>query len=198
VRNNSDPKNDGQLIKQAHSSPEAFAKLYRRHYDAIFRYCAHRLFDRHLAEDVTSTVFLTAVKNFRRFKGAEIQFRNWLYRIATNAVNLHLRKNIRRANLLKMAAEKAHNSDCTYSEHKIDPRANPAALKEALLTLRPRYQAIITLRYFENLKLTEIAQVLGGSNGTVRSQLSRALARLRKALDCGAAVGRPGGNTNER
>jgi RNA polymerase sigma factor (sigma-70 family) len=48
--------------------------------------------------------------------------------------------------------------------------------------LKPRYQTIITLRFFENLKLTEIAEVLASSPGTVRSQLARALAKLRKVL----------------
>jgi RNA polymerase sigma-70 factor (ECF subfamily) len=47
----------------------------------------HRLFERQAAEDVTSDVFLKAVENIHRFKGNEKQFRNWLYRIATNAIN---------------------------------------------------------------------------------------------------------------
>jgi len=55
-------------------------------------------------------------------------------------------------------------------------------LREAVFTLKPRYQTIITLRFFENLKLTEIAEVLGSSPGTVRSQLTRSLAKLRKVL----------------
>jgi RNA polymerase sigma factor (sigma-70 family) len=60
-----------------------------------------------------------------------------------------------------------------------------ALLREAMLALKPRYQTIITLRFFENLKLTEIAEVLGSSAGTVRSQLARALAKLRKKIGTG-------------
>jgi len=48
-----------------------------------------------------------------------------------------------------------------------------------MLALKPRYQTIIALRFFENLKLTEIAEVLGSSPGTVRSQMARAIAKLR-------------------
>ena len=58
-----------------------------------------------------------------------------------------------------------------------------AVLRQAILTLKPRYQTIIALRFFENLKLTEIAEVLGSSPGTVRSQLSRALAKLKKKIN---------------
>jgi RNA polymerase sigma-70 factor (ECF subfamily) len=57
-----------------------------------------------------------------------------------------------------------------------------ALLKQAMFALKPKYQTIITLRFFENLRLTEIAEVLGNSPGTVRSQLKRALARLRKKM----------------
>jgi len=51
-----------------------------------------------------------------------------------------------------------------------------------MLTLKPRYQTIVTLRFFENLTLTEIAEVLGSNPGTIRSQLARALGKLRKRI----------------
>jgi RNA polymerase sigma-70 factor (ECF subfamily) len=178
VDNESKEASDGQLIARARSDPAAFVQLYRRYYDAIFHYCAHRLFERTAAEDVTSQVFLKAVENFGRFNGNGQQFRNWLYRIATNAVNNHLRKTARRDSLLKTAREQANSQavDCGDSSERL------ALLREAVLALKPRYQTIITLRFFENLKLTEIAEVLGSSPGTVRSQLARALAKLRKVL----------------
>ena len=169
---------DSGLVIQAHSDRAAFVQLYRRHYDAIFRYCAHRLFDRTAAEDVTSEVFLKMVENFHHFNGIETQFRNWLYRIATNAVNQHLRKTARHKCLLKTAGEQTDtlDADCDESLEKL------ALLREAMLALKPRYQTIITLRFFENLKLTEIAEVLGSSPGTVRSQMARALAKLRNKI----------------
>jgi len=169
---------DGQLITEARSHPTAFTRLYRRHYDAVFRYCSHRLFERQTAEDVTSAVFLKMIENFGRFQGSERDFRNWLYKIATNAMNNHLRKTARRDALLKQACRQADDPDSTdTSAEKL------AVLKQAVLTLKPRYQTIITLRFFENLKLTEIAEVLGSSDGTVRSQLARALAKLREKIN---------------
>ncbi len=176
--NDSQVENDGQLIAEARSEPAAFARLYRRHYDAVFRYCVHRLFDKATAEDVTSAVFLKAVENFGRFKGSEQDFRNWLYKIATNAVNSHLRKTARRNGLLKAACEQTESrDDCPAATAE-----KLVLLRQAMLALKPRYQTIITLRFFENLKLTEIAEVLASSDGTVRSQLARALAKLRKKM----------------
>ena len=174
--------NDGQLIAEACSDPAAFVQLYRRHYDAIFRYCVHRLFERQTAEDVTSQVFLKVVENFGSFKGNEQQFRNWLYKIATNAVNDHFRKTARRASLLRTACKQANSRAADCPDTRDESTEKLALLKEAVLSLRPRYETIITLRFFENLKLTEIAEVLGSSDGTVRSQLARALAKLRKVL----------------
>ncbi len=178
VDNDSKTADDSQLIAEARIDRAAFVRLYRRHYDAVFRYCVHRLFERQAAEDVTSDVFLKAVENIHRFKGNEKQFRNWLYRIATNAVNNYLRKTARRNRLLKVAREQADSpvADCGESADKL------ALLKEAVFVLKPRYQTIITLHFFENLKLTEIAEVLTSSPGTVRSQLARALVKLRKKL----------------
>jgi RNA polymerase sigma-70 factor (ECF subfamily) len=167
-----------ELITELSSNPTAFVRLYRREYDAVFRYCVHRLFDRAAAEDVTSEVFLRVVENIESFKGSEKQFRNWLYRIATNAVNNYLRKTARRNRLLKVACEQDNSqvTDCRESAEKL------ILLKKAVFALRPRYQTIITLRFFENLKLTEIAEVLASNPGTVRSQLARALVKLRKVL----------------
>jgi len=178
VDNDNKAAGQSNLIIEACSNPSAFVRLYRSHYDAVFRYCVHRLFERTAAEDVTSEVFLKVVENIHCFRGNEHQFRNWLYRIATNAVNNYLRKTARRNRLLKVAREQANSqvADCGESAEKM------ILLKEAVFALRPRYQTIITLRFFENLKLTEIAEVLGSSPGTVRSQLARALAKLRKIL----------------
>jgi RNA polymerase sigma-70 factor (ECF subfamily) len=179
LRSAADVDEDGGLVIQACSDRAAFVQLYRRHYDAIFRYCAHRLFNRAAAEDVTSEVFLKMVEKFHGFRGNEIQFRNWLYRIATNAVNNHLRRTNRRNRLIRAAHEHTNSlvADCGESSERL------ALLKEVMLSLKPRYQTIITLRFFENLKLTEIAEVLGSSPGTVRSQLARALAKLRAKMN---------------
>lgn len=167
-----------RIVQRLQCDPAAFVRLYRKYYDAIFRYCVHRLFERTTAEDITSEVFLKVVENFGNFRGNEQQFHNWLYRIATNAVNQHMRKAARRSSLLKMAREQANDqvADCEESSEKL------ILLRNAILALRLRYQTIITLRFFENMKLTEIAEVLGSSAGTVRSQLARALDKLRTLL----------------
>lgn len=171
------------LIQKACHDPDAFAQLYLTHYDDVFRYCVRRLFDGHAAEDVTSTVFFKVMHHLSTFDGGATDFRSWLLRIATNAVNDYLRDAKRRTELIQKAvintrAESDVAIDCNdeWIERK-------ALLKEALLSLKPKYQTVITLRFFENMKLTEIAACLGKKPSTVRSWLSRATARLRKKLN---------------
>lgn len=169
------------LMTTAKSDPGAFTRLYFRHYDAIFRYCAHRLFNRTTAEDITSEVFLRMVENFQRFDGDERQFRNWLYTIATNAINEHTRKTTRRSAIMTWVRQwlSNKNSEESFAD---ESQKKTAIIKRAILALKPEYQAIITMRFFEKLKLEEIAEIVGTSAGTVRSQLSRALVKLRRHI----------------
>jgi RNA polymerase sigma-70 factor (ECF subfamily) len=171
------------LIRRACSDPDAFAELYLLHYKDVFYYCVRRLFDRHSAEDITSTVFSKVMYKLDSFDGRATDFRSWLFRIATNAVNDHLRSVKRRANAVEKAAINTRakfvfSIDC--DEELLEKKA---LLKDALLSLKPKYQTVITLRFFENMKLTEIAACLGKKPSTVRSWLQRANVKLRKKLD---------------
>jgi len=172
---------DAELIVKARTNYNAFSLLYRRHYDAVFRYCVHRLFDRHTAEDITSQVFLRVVEKFHRFEGDEKQFRGWLFVIATNFINEHLRKaavNKKAENYLKENPQN-HNNDIEDKAAKLE------SLKNAIHSLKPKYQTIITLHYFEKMKFDDIAETLGTSPATVRSQLSRGVEKLRKKMNMG-------------
>jgi RNA polymerase sigma-70 factor (ECF subfamily) len=178
------------LIQRACSDPDAFAQLYLLHYNNVFNYCVRRLFDRHHAEDVTSTVFFKAMHSLDSFCGRSADFRNWLLRIATNAVNDHLRDTKRRADVMQRVIRNtraesvfAIGSDDALLEKK-------AHLKQALLSLKPKYQAVIALHFFEKMKLIEIAACLDKSPSTVRTWLARATAKLRKKLS--AAVNNGG------
>jgi RNA polymerase sigma-70 factor, ECF subfamily len=189
------PESSQEPMHRIAGDPEAFVQLYRRTYDDIFRYCVHRLFERHAAEDVTSEVFLKAAMHVHRFSGCEeSQFRNWLFRIATNEVNNHLRKTNRRRILLRRLGR---GPDPNGEDHEPPDTQQIERVKTALLRLRPRHQAIITLRFFENLKPMEIAEVLGCSAATVRSCVARAIAQLRRHFKAAGVESPAGGEPDE-
>jgi RNA polymerase sigma-70 factor (ECF subfamily) len=170
------------LIKEACSDRAAFARLYRMHYERVFRYCCRRLFNRHAAEDVTSEVFFRVMRTISTFDGNSNGFRNWLYRIATNAVNDYLKTTKRQADTIKIAAQENGSGRAFASESDSELQKKNLAVKQALLGLKPKYQTVITLRFFEKMKLIEIAEILGQNPATIRTQLARALSKLRKEL----------------
>jgi len=176
------------LIKEACSDRAAFARLYRMHYERVFRYCCRRLFNRHAAEDVTSEVFFRVMKTISTFDGNSNGFRNWLYRIATNAVNDHLKTAKRRADTITNAAQQHGRGRVFAAESDKDLQKKNLAVKKAILSLKPKYQTVITLRFFEKMKLIEIAEILGQNPATIRSQLARGLSKLRKELRAAARL----------
>jgi RNA polymerase sigma-70 factor (ECF subfamily) len=176
---------DDDLVVRARTDRAAFGTLYERYFPAVARYCLRRLSDRAGAEDVTSEVFLQVASHLGSFAGGtETDFRRWLFRIATNAVNAHLRQAGRRRQLWEAAARSG----------SLDRQANPAssqaahdrldwpAVYEALLELDERDQTIIMLRFFADCSHDEIAEIVGANVGAVRTALSRALGRLRERL----------------
>lgn len=171
------------LIKEARSDGAAFAELYRMHYEKVFRYCFRRLFNRHAAEDVTSTVFFRVMKKIHQFKGDSKDFRNWVYKIATNAVNDYLRMAKKQADTFKLVANEHQGDHLSGTGPDNESGEINLQIKQALLQLKPKHQTVITLHYFEKMKLTEIAEILGKNPATIRSQLSRALSKLRKTLE---------------
>jgi RNA polymerase sigma-70 factor (ECF subfamily) len=174
-----------ELIASACSDPDAFAQLYRIHYQDVFGYCLRRLFDRHHAEDVTSTVFVKVMHSLGSFIGDERQFRTWLFRIATNSVNDHLRDSRRRFSVMQYFARECRTeseSNVVLDDHE-ELLEKKARLKQALLSMKPQYQTVISLHFFEKMKCVEIAACLGKKPSTIRTRLSRATAQLRKKLE---------------
>ena len=169
------------LVLKARTQAHALGRLYELYYERIFRFCVHRLFNKEIAEDVTSTVFLEVARTIRSFKGrTEADFQNWLYAIAANQANAYIRKTSRRKKLLEetsgsMTASAAVSTD--KSSEQDWPR-----LYEAILKLKPQHQTIVTLRFFENLKYEQLAQILNVKEVTVRVTLHRILNELRNNL----------------
>jgi len=172
---------DDDLVLEARTQAGALGRLYELYYERIFRFCVHRLFNKEIAEDVTSTVFLEVARGIRTFKGRTVQdFRNWLYAIAANQANAYIRKTSRRKELLEEAAG-SMTASATDSTDKSSEQDWPR-LYEAILKLKPQHQTIVTLRFFENFKYEQIAQILNVKEATVRVTLHRILNELRNHL----------------
>jgi RNA polymerase sigma-70 factor (ECF subfamily) len=174
------------LVVRARTDRAAFGQLYDGFYPHVARYCLRRLFDRTLAEDVVSEVFLQVAAHLRGFPGrTTTDFRRWLFRIATNAVNAHLRQARRRAELWEAAARSRHGTggSDSHSSHGEHDLLDWPAVYQQLLALDERDQTIVTLRFFGDCSHEEIAEVVNCTPGAVRTALSRVLAALREKFD---------------
>ncbi len=172
---------DNDLVLKAKTQAEALGRLYEMYYERIFRFCVHRLFNKEIAEDVTSAVFLQVARGIRSFKGrSEQDFRNWLYAIAANQANAYIRKSSRRKKLLAEAAGSMIPATAGSADTSFEP--DWPGLYAAILGLKPKHQTIVTLRFFENFSYQQIAQICDVSESTVRVTLHRILNKLRNQL----------------
>ncbi len=144
-----------QLIERARNDPTALAQLYRQHYSAIHGYVLNRVGDRHDADELTADVFLTMVRSLSRFRWQGTPFRAWLYRIATNQVNRWATRR-RRRGAIEQLNEQLLTTATTQTLQ--DGQWDVEFVQLALISLPPRFQAVLSLFYLEEMPVAEIAE----------------------------------------
>ena len=143
--------------------------LAQRYAPAVYRLAYARTGSRADAEDVMQEVFLRMVKT-RPVFACEAHAKAWLMRVASNCANDLCRLPWRKR-------EEPLAEDITAPES-----SKPGPVTEAVLALPPRYRIPIHLYYYEGYSVAEIAGIIGKSEGTVKSRLSRARDKLREQL----------------
>jgi len=177
---NSEQTMTDELVIRAKCQADALGELYDIYYKRIFKFCVHRLFNKEVAEDVTSTVFLEVAKNISHFNGkTENEFRNWLYTIAVNHANSYVRKSLRRKKLLKEAA--VSMLEIKKSSPDLTEIRWPQVYR-ALMKLKQDEQTIVTFRFFEKLSFEQISSITGVNENTLRVKLHRSIKKLRTSL----------------
>jgi len=156
--------------------------LYRTFFKAIFGYCAYRLFEKNLAEDATSSVFLRFAEEYPKLRGrSKTDIRNWLYGTASNVVARYLADAHREIAVLSGLVRKQEGIFAQpFEDSEI---LDWPVLYEAMRRLKPRDQEIIALRYFQGFETSVIAKMTGTRHVAVRVRLSRAVKKLRQELE---------------
>lgn len=173
-----------EVVANARLDQQAFGQIFDHFYPIIFAYCMRRLVLRAVAEDIASEVFLKVVKAFGEFPSNEVvEFRRWIFRIATNEINAHLRQAIRRKELLEAAIQLGHvDTEIASETLGLATAVTWEEVYAAIEILTPRDQSVISLRFFASLSHEEIAETLDSKPSTVRVALSRAMAKMREHL----------------
>ena len=166
---------DEKLINEAIAgSKEAFCSLYGKYKDKLYRYALYRLNDPTEAEDAVSECVLAAWQSIGSLR-SEKAFGSWIFRILSNCCASRIKEMIGvRENL-----ERIYNSGAVRVS---DPSSLSIELSEALSQLREEERNIVLLSIIGGLSSTEIAALTGLAPGSVRSKLSRSLAKMREFL----------------
>ena len=164
------------LIEAAQKDPSRFAELYELHFARVYAYVARRVRDRAETQDLTAHVFQQALANLGKFKWRGAPFAAWLYRIASNAIADHARRNMRETNDLQSATE------TTAAAVDLEEVERRARLFRALDKLPDDQRRGIVLRFAEEKSIREIADELGRSEGAIKQLQFRGLENLRSRL----------------
>jgi len=179
----SDPVRRAAPVLPPSSLPQDFETWFREHRTAVFRYVRFRVATREAAEDVTSEVFMKALRSFDRYDSDRASPRTWLLRIARNAITDHLRA-LQRRGSLHVSLDRIPDlvANVPSAEERVLKEERIQRLLNGSRTLRKADQEILSLRYAVGLENAEIAEHLQVSHNAVAVRLHRALRRLKEVV----------------
>jgi RNA polymerase sigma-70 factor (ECF subfamily) len=158
---------------------DAFARIFDRHADLVFKFARRRVGDRTIAEDITSQVFLETWRRREDVTLLDGSLRAWLVGVARNLQRRHWRTNERRNRAIDRMATPVDTSD--PSEAIVDHLGaidDLASVRKKFDLLSEAHREVLLLAVWEELSYDEIAAVLDVPVGTVRSRLARARQKL--------------------
>ncbi|NIR51121.1 RNA polymerase sigma factor [candidate division KSB1 bacterium] len=182
-----DPPEELTWIEQTRENPNAFQPIFDKYHDVIFNYVLRRTGNPNLAQDITANTFLKAINHLKDFTWQGVSLSSWLYRIATNEINEHHRKFKRMVPLTAeltdtLRSERNTDTALLEIEESIARNEKFKAISSALSKLKLKYQTVLTLRYFEDKSMKEIAEILDLPENTVKTRIRRGLIQIRKRL----------------
>ena len=174
------------LITRAKHDKEAFGELYEIYFQRIYNYIVHRTANVDLAEDLTSQTFMKVLENISKFEWRGLPFQAWLYRIASNVIMTHYRKNKYNSNVniedIKFLVVDKNDSpleEMKNVEESEEIKLRFMEVQKALVRLDPKSAEIIVLKFFEKKSNSDIAKIIDISEGNVRIKIFRALKKLK-------------------
>lgn len=170
-----------QLVEQAKTDPEAFGKLYELYVEKIYNYVYYRIGNQQEAEDLTAKVFHRALNHIPNYNNKGVPFVAWLYRIAHNLVaNWH--RDRKRRKVVALEQVTIHGDKRSNPHHAAEQSNGTELLLAAIQELPPERQQLLTLKFIERMSNAEIGEVMGRSEGAIKSLYHRTLVSLKDLL----------------
>ena len=169
------------LVEAAKINQEAFGELYQRYVDRIYNYIYYRTGNVEDAEDLTARTFQRALSHIIRYEDKGLPFSAWLYRIARNLVSNWHRDQSKRQTLELNDTVHLHTTEGS-PEFLIQMIENEETLLAAIQKLPDERQDLLIYKFLHRMSNEEIGEVMGRSEGAVKSLYHRTLLALREAL----------------
>lgn len=161
----------------------AFGILYERYVGRIYNYVYYRTGNQNDAEDLTARVFFRAMGHITNYQDRGLPFSAWLYRIAHNLVANWHRDNSRKPEIPLDDSILAMHRSGEHPEAALVNNEERERLLRVIRNLPPERQHLLVLKFVEHMSNAEIGQVMGRTEGAVKSLYHRTLLSLRDELD---------------
>lgn len=161
-----------------------FHRLYDEYHQDVFQFLIYLVKNRHLSEDLMHEVYIRVFRAYDRFEGKSSE-KTWLFSIAKNVAIDHFRK---------MSVRQKHSNDFfdwetqqLISSEKIPEEVavlndDKILLYKTLDTCTGDQKLVIIMRFFQDLSIAETADILGWTEGKVKTTQHRAIKSLREKL----------------
>ena len=176
--------NERALVVRATAEPAAFAAIYDHYFPRVYNYVRYRVGDADVADDLTAQIFERTLMRIGDYRADRGSFAAWLFAIARNAINDHLRAQGRRR-WLSLELLRHQASTKPQPEEIVVRDETRAELLAALARLTDRERDLIALKFAAGLTNRRIAELTGLSESNVGVILYRAARRLRVELSVG-------------
>lgn len=165
------------IIKKSRTDPGQFTPLYEKYYRMIYSYAFKKLAGDERAADITADTFFKAMTRIYQFKPG-YSFSAWLYKIALNEIRMHFRK-MKKENYLFRTEAIVESLHLPESPGRGDGFEQ---VEKCLLSLGEKDLILLELRFYQDLKFREIAEVLGIGEEGAKKKMQRLLNKLQKQL----------------
>lgn len=173
---------DIELVELAKHNQEAFGVLYERYITKIYNYVYYRTGNHHDAEDLTAMVFYRALGHIQNYTERGIPFQAWLYRIAHNLVaNWHRDRGRRK--IIPLEDYIGPGPQGESPDQHAETQEEREVLLETIRQLPPERQQLLILKFIEKMPNAEIGQIMGRTEGAIKSLYHRTLSALREDLN---------------
>lgn len=173
---------ENAVARASAGDSEAFSFLYERNVSRIYNYIYYRIGSDADAEDITSRVFYRAFGHINTYVDKGVPFSAWLYRIAHNLIanwhrDTHRRKEVPLEDQIELPIKADH------PERAMEKTQEVEQLLQGIRRLSPDRQQLLILKFVEDLSNAEIADIMGKSEGAIKSLYHRALIALRVEME---------------